>query len=324
MYHVDKFMQELKAANPAEAEFHQAVEEVVHSVLPIINERPDFEEARILERLTEPDRIISFRVEWEDDDGRVQVNKGFRVQFSQVLGPYKGGLRFHPNVTQGGLKFLGFEQTFKNSLTGLPLGGGKGGSDFNPKGKSDGEIRRFCKSFMTALFKYLGPDMDVPAGDIGVGGRELGYLYGQYKRLTAQHSGVLTGKGISWGGSLIRPEATGFGSLYFADELFKEAGSGLEGKTISLSGFGNVAWGAAVKAAELGAKVVTISGPDGYIYDPDGISSEDKLNYMLELRYSNNDVVEPYAKEFGVEFFPENAHGRYQYKSPSPAPFRMN
>jgi glutamate dehydrogenase (NADP+) len=242
-----------------------------------------------------------FRVPWIDDNGEVQVNRGYRIEFNSALGPYKGGLRFHPSVTLSGLKFLGFEQTFKNSLTSLPMGGGKGGSDFNPKGKSDTEIMRFCQAFMSELFRHIGPNTDVPAGDIGVGGREIGYLFGQYKKLKNEFTGVLTGKGLEYGGSLIRPEATGFGAIYFVREMLKTVGETLEGKTISVSGFGNVAWGAVMKAVELGAKVVTLSGPDGYVYDPEGISGE-KIDYMLELRATNMDVVEPYVERFGGEF----------------------
>jgi glutamate dehydrogenase (NADP+) len=261
--------------------------------------------AKVLERLTEPDRVVIFRVEWEDDNGDLQVNRGYRVQFNNALGPYKGGIRFHPSVTLGGLKFLAFEQTFKNALTGLPLGGGKGGSDFHAKGKSQNEIRRFAKAFMTELQKYIGPDLDVPAGDIGVGTMEIGYLYGTWKRLRSEHVGVLTGKARNWGGSLIRPEATGFGAVYFLEHMMRERGDALEGKRIAVSGFGNVAWGAVTKAAELGAKVVTISGPDGYIVDEDGIAGEEKLDYMLELRASNNDAVAPYAEKFKATFVPD-------------------
>ena len=244
-----------------------------------------------------------FRVPWQDDKGQNQVNRGFRVEFNSALGPYKGGLRFHSSVNLSILKFLGFEQTFKNSLTSLPMGGGKGGSDFSPKGKTDGEIMRFCQSFMTELYRHIGPNTDVPAGDIGVGSREIGYLFGQYKRLKNEFTGVLTGKGLSWGGSLIRPEATGFGAVYFAQHMLGRVGKDIEGQTISVSGFGNVAWGAITKINELGGKVVTISGPDGYVYDAAGVKG-DKVDYLLKLRYTNNDVVEPYAKEFGVKFFP--------------------
>lgn len=305
MYEVESFISDLEKRNPAQPEFIQAAKEVIESVIGMVNENPVYRKAKILERITEPDRVFMFKVEWEDDKGEVQVNKGYRIQFNNALGPYKGGLRFHPSVTLGGLKFLGFEQTFKNSLTTLPMGGGKGGSDFNPKGKSDAEIRRFCNAFMNELHKYLGPEIDVPAGDIGVGAREIGFLYGQWKRLTAEHVGVLTGKGLNWGGSLIRPEATGFGTIYFANEMVKHHMDTLEGKTVSVSGFGNVAWGCVVKASEMGAKVVTISGPDGYIYDEKGINTKAKFDYMLDLRSSNNDIVEPYAKEFGAKFVPK-------------------
>lgn len=304
MYEVDRFIADIQAKNPAQPEFVQAVEEVTASIIDLVNENPAYTATRILERITEPDRTIIFKVEWEDDRGQVQVNRGYRVQFNNVLGPYKGGIRFHPSVTLGGLKFLGFEQIFKNSLTGLPMGGGKGGSDFNAKGRSENEIMRFCKAFMTELQKYIGPEIDVPAGDIGVGTREIGYMYGQWKRLRGEHVGVLTGKARSWGGSPARPEATGYGAVYFLQEMATANGDGLEGKTIALSGFGNVAWGAILKAEELGAKVVTISGPDGYIYDENGIAGEDKARYILRLRASNNDVVEPYAKEFGARFIP--------------------
>jgi glutamate dehydrogenase (NADP+) len=302
MYHYDSFMAELEQKNPAQPEFIQAAKEVVESIIDVVNENPAYLNAKILERITEPDRVITFKVEWEDDNGDVQVNRGYRIQFNNAIGPYKGGLRFHPSVTLGTLKFLGFEQTFKNSLTTLPMGGAKGGSDFNTKGKSDNEIMRFCRSFMTELYRYIGPSTDVPAGDIGVGAREIGYLYGQYKRMMIENTGVLTGKGQNWGGSLIRPEATGFGAMYFAHEMVEAQQDTMKGKTISVSGFGNVAWGAVMKASELGAKVVTISGPDGYIHDPEGIDTQEKWDYMLELRASNNDVVEPYAKRFGAKF----------------------
>jgi glutamate dehydrogenase (NADP+) len=300
---VKQFMDEVIALNPGEKEFHQAVQEVAEKLIPFIEENPKYKHAKILERLVEPERTIMFRVPWIDDEGNVQINKGYRIEFNSAIGPYKGGLRFHPSVTLSILKFLGFEQIFKNSLTTLPMGGGKGGSNFNPKGKSDNEIMRFCQSFMTELSRHIGPDTDVPAGDIGVAGREIGYLFGQYKRLRNEFTGVLTGKGREWGGSLMRPEATGFGTVYFAEEMLKTRGDSLKGKLVAVSGFGNVAWGAVIKATELGAKVVTISGPDGYIYDPNGISGE-KIDYMLELRATNNDVVQPYADEFKVEFFP--------------------
>lgn len=296
------FLEEVKAKNPGEDEFLQAVEEVVESVWDFYISQPRFKKAKILERMVEPERVIMFRVPWVDDTGEIRINRGYRVEFNSALGPYKGGLRFHTSVTLSGLKFLGFEQTFKNSLTTLPMGGGKGGSDFNPKGKSDMEIMRFCQSFMAELHRHIGPHTDVPAGDIGVGGREIGYLFGMYKKLKNEFTGVLTGKGVEFGGSLIRPEATGFGAVYFVKEMLEQSKQTLKGKTIALSGFGNVAWGAAVKATELGAKVVTVSGPDGYIYDPDGISGE-KIEYLLELRASNMDVVEPYAERFGVAFY---------------------
>ncbi len=304
MYKLDQFMNDLEQRHPAQPEFIQAVHEVVESIIDVVNRNPRYLHARILDRITEPDRVVIFKVEWENDDGQVEVNRAYRVQYNNALGPYKGGIRFHPSVTLGGLKFLGFEQIFKNSLTSLPMGGGKGGADFNPKGKSENEIQRFCRSFMTELHKYIGPHTDVPAGDIGVGAREIGFMYGQYRRLLDENTGVLTGKGRNWGGSLARPEATGFGAVYFADEMLKAAGDGLEGKTIGLSGFGNVSWGAAMKATQLGAKVVTLSGPDGYIYDKDGINTEEKFQYMVELRASNNDVVAPYAEKFGAKFFP--------------------
>ncbi len=304
MYDLDTFMAELERKNPAEPEFIQAAREVVASVIDVVNDNPLYLKNKILDRITEPDRVISFKVEWEDDEGNIQVNRGYRVQFNNAIGPYKGGLRFHASVTQGSLKFLGFEQTFKNSLTTLPMGGGKGGSDFSPKGKSDSEILRFCRSFMTELQKYIGPDTDVPAGDIGVGAREIGFLYGQYKRIRDENTGVLTGKGINFGGSKVRPEATGYGTMYFAKNMLEAAGDDIKGKTIAISGFGNVAWGACVKASQLGAKVVTISGPDGYIYDEDGINTPEKWAFMLQLRSSNNDVVKPYAAKFNAKFFP--------------------
>ncbi|MGB9747181.1 MAG: NADP-specific glutamate dehydrogenase [Bacteroidales bacterium] len=300
---VDKIMHDLMQKHPGEKEYHQAVREVLESIEEVYNENPQFESAGIIERLIEPDRVLMFKVPWVDDEGKVHVNLGYRVQFNNALGPYKGGLRFHPSVNLSILKFLGFEQIFKNSLTTLPMGGAKGGSDFDPKGKSQAEIMRFCQSFMLELWKLIGPEMDVPAGDIGVGGREIGYLYGMYKKLTHEHNGVLTGKGINWGGSLIRPEATGFGAVYFANEMLATIGESFKNKIVAVSGFGNVAWGAITKATELGAKVVTISGPDGYVYDPDGISGE-KIDYLLELRASNQDIVAPYALEFpGSQFF---------------------
>ncbi len=294
----------VRAKNPGEAEFMQAVEEVLETIDPVIERHPEYRSAKILERITEPERVIVFRILWKDDQGEVRINRGFRVQFNSAIGPYKGGLRFHPSVNLSILKFLGFEQIFKNSLTSLPMGGGKGGSDFDPKGKSDGEVMGFCQSFMTELFRHIGPDIDVPAGDIGVGGREIGYLFGQYKRLTGEFSGVLTGKGISWGGSLIRPEATGYGIVYFAEEMLKAKGESLDGKTCIVSGFGNVAWGVVSKINQLGGKVLTISGPDGFVYDRDGIKGE-KIDYMLEMRASGRDCVKDFADRFGtVEFFP--------------------
>ncbi|MCK3685915.1 NADP-specific glutamate dehydrogenase [Maribellus sp. YY47] len=299
---INEFIQNLERRTPGEKEFHQAVEEVIGSVWDFYEKNPRYQKAKILERMCEPERVIMFRVPWVDDRGEIQINRGYRVEFNSALGPYKGGLRFHASVTLSILKFLGFEQTFKNSLTTLPMGGGKGGSDFSPKGKTDGEIMRFCQSFMTELYRHIGPNTDVPAGDIGVGGREIGYLFGQYKRLKNEFTGVLTGKGLSWGGSLIRPEATGFGAVYFAQHMLHRLGQDIEGQTVAVSGFGNVAWGAISKINQLGGKVVTISGPDGFIYDKEGISG-DKVDYLLELRATNNDVVEPYAREFGAEFF---------------------
>ena len=301
--YVMKILADVKAKNPNEPEFHQAVEEVLESLDLVLQRHPEYRSLKIVERMVEPERVIMFRVPWMDDQGQIHINRGYRIEMNSAIGPYKGGLRFHPSVTLGILKFLAFEQVFKNSLTTLPMGGGKGGSDFDPKGKSDNEIMRFCQSFMTELFRHIGPDTDVPAGDIGVGTREIGYLFGQYKRLKNEFTGVLTGKGINWGGSLVRPEATGFGVVYFANEMLKTKGQTFEGKTVAVSGFGNVAWGAVQKVTELGGKVVTLSGPDGYIYDPDGVKGE-KIDYMLKLRASNKDAVEDYAKEFKVKFFP--------------------
>jgi glutamate dehydrogenase (NADP+) len=298
---INEFIENLERRTPGENEFHQAVEEVVESVWDFYQNNPRYKKAKILERMVEPERVIMFRVPWVDDRGEVQINRGYRVEFNSALGPYKGGLRFHASVTLSILKFLGFEQTFKNSLTTLPMGGGKGGSDFSPKGKTDAEIMRFCQSFMTELYRHIGPNTDVPAGDIGVGGREIGYLFGQYKRLKNEFTGVLTGKGLAWGGSLIRPEATGFGAVYFAQHMLHRIGKDIKGQTVSVSGFGNVAWGVITKINELGGKVVTLSGPDGYIYDAEGITG-DKVDYLLELRATNNDIVEPYAEEFGAEF----------------------
>ena len=294
---VEKIMQQLEQKHPGELEYLQAVKEVLISIKDVYNQHPEFEKAKIIERIVEPERIITFRVPWVDDKGEVHVNLGYRVQFNSAIGPYKGGLRFHPSVNLSILKFLGFEQTFKNALTTLPMGGGKGGSDFSIRGRSDAEVMRFCQAFMTELYRNIGPNEDVPAGDIGVGGREIGYLFGMYKKLTHRWEGVLTGKGLEYGGSKIRPEATGFGALYFVNEMMNTHGHDMKGKLVAVSGFGNVAWGAVTKATELGAKVVTISGPDGYIYDPTGISGK-KIDYMLELRASGNDVCAPYAEEF--------------------------
>ena len=304
MYDYAKFMAELERKNPAQPEFIQAAGEIVASVIDTVNSNPLYLKNKILDRITEPDRVITFKVEWEDDEHNIQVNRGYRVQFNNAIGPYKGGLRFHPSVTLGTFKFLGFEQIFKNSLTTLPMGGGKGGSDFSPKGKSDQEIMRFCRAFMTELQKYIGPDTDVPAGDVGVGGREIGFMYGQYKRLRDENTGVLTGKGIGWGGSLIRPEATGYGALYYADELLKDFNDSIEGKRISISGYGNVAWGAAIKATQMGAKVVTISGSKGYVLDEDGVNTKEKWDYMLMMRATNSGDLRGYAEEFGAKFFP--------------------
>ena len=293
----EKIIADVKAKNPGQNEFLQAVTEVLETIKDYVNERPQYDAHKVVERMVEPDRIYQFKVEWMDDKGEIHINRGYRVQFNNAIGPYKGGLRFHPSVTLDTLKFLGFEQTFKNSLTTLPMGGGKGGSDFDPKGKSDNEIMHFCQAFMSELFKYIGPDRDIPAGDIGVGGREIGYLYGMYKKLASENTGVLTGKGLPFGGSILRPEATGFGAVYFLENMLNKHGMKLKGKTISISGFGNVAWGIAKKATELGAKVIALSGPDGYVLDEEGLD-EDKINMMVELRNSNNNVVEPYVKKF--------------------------
>lgn len=301
---INNIMSSLETKHPGEKEYLQAVREVLMSVEDVYNQHPEFEKARIIERMVEPDKIVTFRVTWIDDKGDVQTNIGYRVQFNNAIGPYKGGIRFHASVNLSILKFLGFEQTFKNALTTLPMGGGKGGSDFSPRGKSDREIMRFCQAFMLGLWKNLGPDRDVPAGDIGVGGREVGYMYGMYKKLVEEHTGTFTGKGLDFGGSRIRPEATGFGALYFVSNILEKHGDSLKGKTVAISGFGNVAWGAALKATELGAKVVTISGPDGYVYDPDGISGE-KIDYMLELRASGNDIVAPYVEKYPDAIFYE-------------------
>ena len=294
----------LEAKHPGETEFLQAVKEVLHSVEDVYNQHPEFEREAIIERLVEPDRIYTFRVPWIDDNGKVHVNIGYRVQFNNAIGPYKGGIRFHHTVNLSILKFLGFEQTFKNALTTLPMGGGKGGSDFSPRGRSDREIMRFCQSFMLELWKYIGPDTDVPAGDIGVGGREVAYMYGMYKKLRHEHTGTLTGKGFEFGGSRLRPESTGYGAVYFVNHMCEANGIDFKGKTVAISGFGNVAWGVAKKATELGAKVVTISGPDGYVYDPEGINTEEKFQCLLDLRSSGNDVVSDYVKRFPhAQFF---------------------
>ena len=305
MNYVQSVIDSVAKKHANEPEFVQTVTEVLTSLVPVIEQHPEYEKAGLLERMVEPERQVTFRVTWVDDNGKVQVNTGYRVQFNGAIGPYKGGLRFHPSVYIGIMKFLAFEQTFKNSLTGLPIGGGKGGSDFDPRGKSDAEILRFCQAFMTELYRHIGPDVDVPAGDIGVGGREIGYLFGQYRRIKGSfENGVLTGKGLSYGGSLIRPEATGFGATYYACEVLKHFGEDMKGKTVAVSGFGNVAWGTAKKVAQLGGKVVTISGPDGYVYDPDGIVTDEKINYLLEMRASGRDKAQDYADKFGVEFFP--------------------
>ncbi|MBQ8432856.1 MAG: NADP-specific glutamate dehydrogenase [Clostridia bacterium] len=302
--YLKKVIADVVKRNPGEAEFHQTVTEVLESLEPVLEKSPEFIEKGVIDLMVEPERIIKFRVPWVDDQGKTQVNRGYRIQFNSAIGPYKGGLRFHPSVNESIIKFLGFEQTFKNSLTSLPMGGGKGGSDFDPQGKSDGEVMRFCQSFMTELAKHIGADTDVPAGDIGVGAREIGYLFGQYKRLRNEFTGVLTGKGIPYGGSLIRPEATGYGAVYYTQNMLNYFKDEIKGKIFAISGFGNVAWGTVKKVNELGGKVVTISGPDGYIYDPDGVATEEKINYMLEMRASCRNRVQDYADKFGVEFFP--------------------
>jgi glutamate dehydrogenase (NADP+) len=294
---VKNILTNLETKHPGEKEYLQAVHEVLESIQTIYDENPQYEAAKIIERLVEPDRILTFRISWVDDEGNVQINLGHRVQFNNAIGPYKGGIRLHPSVNLSILKFLGFEQIFKNALTTLPMGGAKGGSDFNPKGKSDAEIMRFCQAFMLELWRVIGPSQDVPAGDIGTGGREIGFMYGMYKKLQFENTGVFTGKGLNWGGSLIRPEATGFGATYFTNEMLSTNNDNFEGKTVSVSGFGNVAWGVALKITELGGKVVTISGPDGYIYDERGLDAE-KIDYLLALRASNNDIVSPYAEVF--------------------------
>ena len=303
--YISEVLEAVRKKNASEPEFVQTVEEVFKSIEPVVEKHPEYQKAALLERMVEPERLISFRVAWTDDQGQAHVNRGYRVQFNGAIGPYKGGLRFHPSVYSGIVKFLGFEQTFKNSLTSLPIGGAKGGADFDPNGKSDGEIMRFCQAYMSELYRHIGPDIDVPAGDIGVSGKEVGYLYGQYRRLKgAFENGVFTGKGLSYGGSLIRPEATGYGAVYYAQQVLAHFGEDIKGKTIAISGFGNVAWGVAKKAAQLGAKVVAMSGPDGYVYDPDGISTDEKIAYMLEMRASGRNKCQDYADKFGVKFFP--------------------
>ncbi|MBQ9974324.1 MAG: NADP-specific glutamate dehydrogenase, partial [Oscillospiraceae bacterium] len=303
--YIERVLEATRAKNANEPEFLQTVEEVLTSLEPVIAAHPEYEKVALLERMVEPERVIEFRVTWMDDQGKWNVNRGYRVQYNGAIGPYKGGLRFQPNVTLSTIKFLGFEQTFKDSLTTLPIGGAKGGSDFDPAGKSDAEVMRFCQAFMTELYRHIGPDIDVPAGDMGVGAREVGYLYGQYRRIVgAFQNGVITGKGLPFGGSLIRPEATGYGAVYYLENVLKDHGETIEGKTIAASGFGNVCWGICKKAAQLGAKVVTLSGPDGYIYDPDGVVTDEKVNYLLTMRNSGRNKVKDYADKFGVEFFP--------------------
>lgn len=310
--YVERVLQETQKKNANEPEFLQTVEEVLTSLAPVVEAHPEYEKAGLLERMVEPERTIEFRVAWVDDAGKVNVNRGYRVQYNGAIGPYKGGLRFAPSVNLSVIKFLGFEQTFKNSLTTLPMGGAKGGSDFDPRGKSDAEIMRFCQAFMTELYRHIGPDIDVPAGDLGVGGREVAYMYGQYRRIRgAFENGVITGKGRSFGGSVIRPEATGFGAIYYVNEVLNHENDSIKDKTFAVSGFGNVAWGAVKKIAELGGKAVTISGPDGYVYDPDGIVTDEKIEFMLQMRSSGRDKVQDYADKFGVEFFPgEKPWGR--------------
>ena len=293
----------LEKRNANEPEFLQAVREVLESIQPVVEKHPEYEKAGLIERLVEPERIITFRVPWVDDAGKVQVNRGYRVQFNSAIGPFKGGLRFHPTVNLSLVKFLGFEQTFKDSLTGLPMGGAKGGSDFDPRGKSDREIMRFCQAFMHGLWQFVGPEIDCPAGDLGVGGREIGYLYGEYRRIKCKSENVaFSGKGLSFGGSLVRPEATGFGAVYYLESVLQHEGDTIKGKTIAASGFGNVCWGICTKAAQLGAKVVTLSGPDGYVYDPDGVCTKEKIDFLLEMRASGHDKVQDYADKFGCQF----------------------
>lgn len=302
---VQQYIDSTKKKNPGEVEFHQTVEEVLLSLEPVLERHPEYVTSKLIERLIEPERGVSFRVVWVDDAGEVQVNKGYRYQFSSALGPYKGGLRFAPSVYPGIIKFLGFEQIFKNSLTGLPIGGGKGGADFDPNGKSDAEVMRFCQAFMTELYRHIGPETDVPAGDLGVGGREIGYMFGQYKRIVNKYQGVLTGKGLAYGGLDGRSEATGYGIVYFADCMLEANGEKMMGKTVVLSGFGNVTWGTALKLQELGAKVLTISGPDGYVLDEAGINTDEKVAFLLDLRASGKNICKPYADKFaGAKFFP--------------------
>lgn len=296
-------LENLQARYPWEKEYIQSVAEVFKSIAPVLESTLEYRNSRILEQLVEPDRCISFRVPWKDDQGNIQVNSGYRIEFNNVLGPYKGGLRFHASVTQSIIKCLGFEQIFKNALTGLLIGGGKGGSDFNPRGKSDNEIMNFCQNFMLELSRHIGAATDVPAGDIGVGTREIGYMFGMYRRITKSFEGVLTGKGLSWGGSYLRPEATGYGVVYFAEQMMKQAGDSIDGKQVTISGFGNVAWGVVKKINELGGKVITLSGPDGFVHDPGGVSG-DKVDYMLAMRLSGNDRVKDYADRFKVDFYP--------------------
>ena len=302
--YAEKTIEKIRKKYPYEPEFIQTVEEVLTTISPVIDAHPEYEKEDLLGRMTEPERMITFRVSWVDDKGQAHVNTGYRCQFNGAIGPYKGGIRFAPNVYSGIIKFLGFEQTFKNSLTGLPMGGGKGGSDFDPKGKSDAEIMRFCQAFITELYRHIGPDVDIPAGDIGVGGREVSYMYGQYRRIKgAFENGAFTGKGLSFGGSLIRPEATGYGAVYYLNEVLSHEKDSIKGKTAILSGYGNVTWGAVSKLNELGARVITISGHDGYVYDPDGISGDEKLNFLLEMRKSNRHRVKDYAEKFGCKFY---------------------
>ena len=301
--YIERVLAETKAKNAQEPEFLQTVEEVLSSLEPVIDQHPEYEEAALLERMIEPERVIEFRVVWEDDNHKPHVNRGYRVQYNSAIGPFKGGLRFHPSVNLSVVKFLGFEQTFKDSLTGLPMGGAKGGSDFDPRGKSDREIMRFCQAFMHGLWQFIGPEVDCPAGDLGVGGREIGYLYGEYRRIKCMSENVaLSGKGLSFGGSLVRPEATGFGAVYYLESVLQHEGDTIKGKTIAASGFGNVCWGICTKAAQLGAKVVTLSGPDGYVYDPDGVCTKEKIDFLLEMRASGHDKVQDYADKFGCQF----------------------